>query len=595
MNKKLQISLLILAVLFCMPMSAQIKIKGVLHNNRYDDGDQMPNINMGWNSNLGKQISIVERGIWAMELNGDELGDPYKEPAINVEEFYEGGKYYEVKDETTGTRRGYTGGRFIDDDKALWVSDFNMMYGNSGALYVDGKIVTVMSRDESSTTDDEIFAVRKWDATTGALLTRSDLYLDLSKNIESAGMSYNPIDGKIYGIFHVTDYKLSEEQMESYVADQDDTDFGRDGVDDGWVIGTIDLKTMKMTPITPGLYYDNFVAFAINSEGRAFGITSGGASGYTGDDGKLYNANGELTGAQVIEFDLKTGLAVRNSKEVVDETTSETYIEYSYPYPPTGYSSQTKRQAACFAKSNPNKLYWIGYYNSGKGYNEWGSWSSLSDREWRTNHKYDTALYEFDLFTGNCQRVALVPNRCSFSCIWIDGDDNSDGAGIEIIGQHDNDSTLTITYNIEEETVLKTKAEKGELTLYLQPKEGWKVSQLLVNNEDNLANYANGRLTIDIQTHTVINVFFEWADTENLYTEDITGIVNIEGEDVKVQAKDGQIMVDGAAGKTVRLYTIGGSLITTAIPSEGMTGKFTVPQGTYIIQIGQKAAKITLR
>lgn len=40
-----------------------------------------------------------------------------------------------------------------------------------------------------------MFAVRKWDAVTGNLLNNADEYMDVSANIESAGMSYTPVDG----------------------------------------------------------------------------------------------------------------------------------------------------------------------------------------------------------------------------------------------------------------------------------------------------------------------------------------------------------------------------------------------------------------
>ena len=571
MKKLLQFSL---AALICLPLSAQVKIKGVLNNNRYDDGDQLKNEYLGWNSELGKAIFIVDNGIYAMTVGDNTVSTPVREPAV-------------VKEEVLAST-----------EKMQWATDFNLMYGNSGAVYVDGQIVTVMSRDEQSTTDDELFAVRKWDATTGDLLTRTDLYLNKSANIESAGMSYNPIDGKVYGFFYISDAQLLEEITSDpeYFTDEDDADFGREGLDAGYCLGTIDLKTMKITPITPGLYYGNYIAFAINSEGRAFVLTSGGTNGYEGADGKIYNIDNKLGGAQLIEIDTKTGLMVRNSKEVTDPETGETYTEYSYPYPATGYCTQVRRQAACFSKSNPNKLYWIGFYNSGKGINASGSWTTLDNREWRTNGLYDTALYEIDLITGVCTRVAKVPNRCSFSCIWIDGDDCSDGENIDIVGEHDNDSTITVTYNIEEETILKTTVQKGELRLTLQPKDGWKISTLLVNNVDNLANLRNNLLTIDVQTRTDIEVSFEWANADNLYSEVTTdGIVNIEGENVKVKGADGQILVDGAAGKTVKVYTTGGRLITSATPSANKTAIFTLSGGAYIVQVGSKAAKVSVR
>lgn len=415
MKKNLQFVLLALAAMFCMPANAQVKIKGVLNNNRYDDGDQLKSQWIGSlydeNGNYtGVTAYIVDYGIYEMSVNGETVSTPVKNPAVNLSDIKQGNQ--------------------VDYEKAIWAKNFSLMLGNSGAVYVDGKIVTVMSRDYQSTEDSELFAVRKWDAVTGNLLTNANEYMDVSANIESAGMSYNPIDGKVYGFFHITNAQLLDEILNDpdYYADQDDTDWGREGLDDGYCLGTIDLKTMKITPITPGLYYGNFVAFAINSEGRAFVLTSGGTSGYQGDDGKIYNINNELAGAQLIELDTETGLMVRDKKTVVDPDTNEEYTEYTFPYPATGYCSQVSRQAACFAKSNPNKLYWIGFFNSGKGVNSNGSWTTLNNREWRTNGLYDTALYEIDIQTGDCTRIAKIPNRCSFSCLWIDEDDNSDGS-----------------------------------------------------------------------------------------------------------------------------------------------------------------------
>lgn len=416
-----------------MISAGTIKIKGVLQNNRYDDGDQLKTDYLGWNSQLGKAIFIVDNGIYAMTWDGTTLSTPVKEPAV-------------IKADIKG-----------DNDKELWAANFNLMYGNSGAVHVGEKIVTVTSRDYQSTEDHELFAVRKWDAVTGDLLNNSEDYMDVSSNIESAGMSCNPIDGKIYGFFHITDAKLLDEIIgdDDYFEDEDTTDEGREGLDDGYCLCTIDLNTMKITPITPGLYYGNFIAFAINSEGRAFTLTSGGTNGYIGTDGKMYNINHELTGAQLIEIDLKTGLMVRNAEETLDPSTGIPVIKYSYPLSATGYCSQVRRQAACFSKSNPDKLYWIGFYNSGKGVNSNGSWTGLDQKEWRTNGLYDTALYEIDIKTGNCERVAKVPNRCSFSCLWIDGDDPSEGvdglAGITDMPAAD--ASTTVIYNLNGQKV----------------------------------------------------------------------------------------------------------------------------------------------
>lgn len=567
-----------MAVLVAISASAQIKIKGVLANARYDDGDTYKTDYVGWNSELQKAIFIVDNGIYSMTWDGNTntLSTPTKEPPT-------------VKSEIAG-----------NNEKEVWANNFNMMVGNSGSVYVDGKIVTIMSRDYQSVEDDELFAVRKWDAKTGDLLTRGDRYFDVSRNLESAGLSYNPIDGKVYGFFHVTNAQLSQEILTDpdFTVDEDDTDWGREGLDDGYALGTIDLQTMQIKLITPGYYYDNFVTFAINSLGQGFVLTSGGVRAAEGADGKLYDIDNKLTGSQIYEVDLKTGLLKRNAT-VIHAGTDSAYVQYTPIYAATGYASQAKRQAACFAKSNPYKMYWVGYFNSGKGINDWGSNSSLSDKEWRTNGKYDTALYEIDLMTGECKRLAKIDNRMTFSCLWIEGDDNSDGAGIEIIDPSDlktaDDNTVPLTYIFDGDNTIRTSISKGETRLSIYPKDGWKVAEILVNGTSRLDGYKDYKLTIDVQVDTEIRIAYAWADEANLYTEDTNGIVTIAEENVKVQAKDGQIRVSGAAGKTVRLFTIGGSLITTVVPSENGDGLLTVGQGTYIVQIGKKAAKVNIR
>ena len=221
-----------MAAMMAMPMMAQLKIKGVGHDNRYKVGSetrQMETQYVGWNSQLGKAIFVVEQGIYAMTWDGAALSTPVKEPPVVISDFYSGGQY-------------------TDNDKALWANNFNLMNGNSGAAYVDGKIVTVMSRDEQSTEDDVLFAVRKWDATTGDMLTGPEDYFPKARNIESAGMSYNPIDGKVYGLFYLTEVQLGEE----ITSDPDffvDQDGDATSTDAGYCLCTIDLKTMEVTPI----------------------------------------------------------------------------------------------------------------------------------------------------------------------------------------------------------------------------------------------------------------------------------------------------------------------------------------------------------
>ena len=81
--KKFILPLFLLPVMAAPAMGETIKIKGVLNNNRYDDGDQWKTEYVGWNSELGKAIFIVDFGIYAMEWDGTKLTTPVKEPAVD--------------------------------------------------------------------------------------------------------------------------------------------------------------------------------------------------------------------------------------------------------------------------------------------------------------------------------------------------------------------------------------------------------------------------------------------------------------------------------------------------------------------------------
>ena len=559
-------ALTLLVPLVCQPISAQnIKLKGIGHDNRYNDGEKMTSTYVGWNSELSKSIFIVDNGIYGMEYDGTTLSTPAKEPAV-------------VASDIKG-----------DNDKEIWANNFNMLYGNSGAVYVDGQLVTVYSHDESSTVDEELFTVRKWNAKTGDLLSSETL--PKSSRVESAGMSYNPVDGKVYGLFYLTGQDLPDDITSDPDYFEDEDDDMTDG-DAGYCLCTIDLHTMTVTPITPGLYYDNFITFAINSEGRAFALTSGGSSApESEEDGKQYDIDNKLTGAQLYEFDLKTGLKKQNPVYMIDDETGEEYIEYESIFGATGYSSQYRRQAACFSKSNPNKMYWIGYYNSGKGYNDSGSWSSLSDKEWRTNGKYDTALYEVDITTGEANRVTKVDNRWIFSALWVDGDDCSDGAGIDLTEEPT--SKAFIALSTADNGAIWQQVEMGQQYTYrLEPAIGWEIHSVTFNNQD-ITNQvtATGTITTPVinSEYSALFVTFEQTDPD--------AVSNIEGQasNVKILGREGGISVQNAQpGDVLQIYSTDGCLLHAHKIESEQTEITLESKRLYIIKVADKVVKARL-
>ena len=415
MTKNNRFFILAVMAMMCFNLLAQgLTFRGVYQTSRDND---YPNgyysEYVGWNYTLQKAIFIVQQGLYKMEWDGaNGVTMPVKDPEVKKADFYSNGK-------------------FTDDAKALWATNFNMMYANSGAIIHNGILTTIMSRTDmdpnsgaqvvpgASTNDTTRFCVRKWTADHGDLI--SSEIRPAWDCLESAGMAVNPKDGKVYGLFHITHKYLPDSIL-------NDPDFfaeeNADSTDSGYAICTIDLDKMEISQITPGLYYENYITFAINSEGRAFALTSGGTAASLGEDGRYYNIDGKLAGAHLYEFDLNTGLVISDTRSNV------------------GYMSQVKRQAACFSKNDPNKMYWMGYYNSGMGYDNYGNWNPLNDREWKTNGKYDTSLYEVDITTGEGHRIANIDDRYLFAYMWVDGEAEPAPAGLR--GDVNNDKDVTI-------------------------------------------------------------------------------------------------------------------------------------------------------
>ena len=579
-NFKIQRKIIAAALLLsASALNAQsVKLNGVAQNNRHNDGEQMTSQYVGWNSELGKSIFVVENGLYTMTWDGSTLTAPVKEPEVNIADFYSGGQY-------------------TDNAKALWANNFNMMFGNSGAVYVNGKIVTVMSRDESSTTDEQLFAVRKWDAKTGDLLSTE--YRPKSANLESAGMSYNPVDGKVYGLFYLTEEALSSEITDDpeYFTDEDDADFGREGLDAGYALCTIDLATMKVTPITPGLYYHNFVTFAINSEGRAFALTSGATRGVEDEEGRIHNIEGKLTGAQLCEFDLQTGLMLTKPVERTDVETGETYTAYENIYDEgTGYCSQFRRQSACFSKSNPNIMYWNGFYNSGKGVNEYGSWANLPDREWRTNGKYDTALYAVDITTGKGTRLAKISDRWTFSALWADGDDPSDGTDFDPFANNTQEPTDGVYIAIQQALSgsVWMPAETGKQYRYfIEAEEGWRIHSVTFNGTE-LDIDEDGFVTTPALNAALNRLIVTYEQTT--YSSIQHSTLNAQDSTVKVLATADGLRITGAQqGDKLDVYTADGRACLSQVLSGASTVSVNLNPGQlYRAKVGNKVVKVKL-
>ena len=180
------IALALVAAIGMQVMAQSVTLRGIYQTSRDDD---YPNgyysEYVGWNYALQKAIFLVQQGVYKMQWDGSTLSMPVKDPEVNKSDFY-------------------SNGQFTDNDKALWASNFNMMYANSGAIVHNGILTTIMSRTDMQnpdgtwvTNDTNRFAIRKWDARTYDLLSVGDDYHPAWDCLESAGMAVNPKDGKV--------------------------------------------------------------------------------------------------------------------------------------------------------------------------------------------------------------------------------------------------------------------------------------------------------------------------------------------------------------------------------------------------------------
>lgn len=111
--KKRFFTILLGAALFGAAQTAMAQVldfRGVKANARYDDGETTHNEYLGWDEETGMAIFKVDQGLWHLSLTADTVNSE----VIHGE---------------------------------------NLMYGNSGSVYVNDTIVTVYSResDEDAT------------------------------------------------------------------------------------------------------------------------------------------------------------------------------------------------------------------------------------------------------------------------------------------------------------------------------------------------------------------------------------------------------------------------------------------------------------
>lgn len=153
----------------------------------------------------------------------------------------------------------------------------------------------------------------------------------------------------------------------------------------------------------------------------------------------------------------------------------------------------------------------------------------------------------------------------------------------------------TLSCEIAGAAAVETTVRKGFTDIDLTPASPeWTLASVLVDGNECTALVADGVLRLDIQQPTALSVTYRWADMAHLYSEEDlpAGAEIITAEGIKAYVRDGQLCVE-ADRQPISIYTISGTLITSRQPAADIA-IFSLPAGTYIIQVGREALKLTL-
>ena len=74
-----------------------------------------------------------------------------------------------------------------------------------------------------------------------------------------------------------------------------------------------------------------------------------------------------------------------------------------------------------------------------------------------------------------------------------------------------------------------------------------------------------------------------WGQFADKFVEDCEAVVEAENDDIRVYARDGRIVVDGADGEPVSVFDITGRAISTTLRP--------LPSGVYLVKVGERPAK----
>lgn len=285
----------------------------------------------------------------------------------------------------------------------------HLLYSNSGGVFVDSLYYCFFEHEaeDDGTSEDpkrEII-VRKYSANSWKLLETT--VHPSSSGLQATDMCYDPIADKVYGIFNIVEDGSSEDNNIA-----------------GYRLGTIDLNTLTVTPITNGYLDQEFRSLAVSPDGRLYGFDS---------SGNFY------------EFNLRNG--------------QPKLIGFS------GHKTQRRIGQGATFDQRTGKLYWLSYTNSGK--------DEVTGKNLRvTEGRYDTGLYEVNTETGVATLIKLMPRKEEVVGLYVVGGDIRQEYDLKV--ELETPSQIKVkeagTFNVFVKNLGKKEASDYKVNLYCNNK-----------------------------------------------------------------------------------------------------------------------------
>lgn len=163
----------------------------------------------------------------------------------------------------------------------------------------------------------------------------------------------------------------------------------------------------------------------------------------------------------------------------------------------------------------------------------------------------------------------------------------------EVAGQAE---TVPFVTQLGSQVAVMSPVVKGQsVNVQLMPEEGWKLDEVLYNDEDVAANVEGGVYTTPaVDEFDTLYITFAF-DGEVQVIDGYVGVTDIAGSEYKITVEGGRAVITGLnGGETVAVYSVGGMLIDSKeATADAMT--VVLEQGTFIITIdGKHAVKVIL-